>query len=154
MKKYIFTTAIVFSFIIGISSPLEGNFICPSRELKDEIKPELKPDFKYDSSKTTRISITKEEQVKEIEVPLFIGEKYKFIFNTKKLPKDVVIEVYDKKQGKKNRELLYTSSKDTPTGNTYAYEPEKSRTMYINYRVPALEESKSGCVVFLLGYRI
>ena len=155
MKKLLTTSVIVLSFVMGSSTPLQSNFVCPSSELKSEIKPKLKPDYKYDSSKTTRISMTNEKQVKEIEVPLFIGEKYKFIFNAKELPSDINITIYDKKIGKKNREILYSNAKEKESGeSTFEFEPTKSRTMYINYDIPASTEKKSGCVVFLLGYRI
>ena len=155
MKRFIFTSILVLSVIIGTSSPLQSNFVCPSTQLKQDIKPLLKPDYKYDSSKTTRIYLKKDEQIKEIEVPLFIGEKYKFIFNADELPKDVNIAIYDKKIGKKNRTLLYSNKEDKEAGKkNYTFEPEKSRTMYINYEVPGSTEPEGGCVVFLLGYRI
>jgi len=154
MKRYISATLIVLVLIVGSTKALEQNFVCQSTDLKNELKPLLKPDYKYDSSKTTRIYTKNEEQVKEIEVPLFIGEKYKFLFNTKQMMKGVKIEVYNKRMGKKNRDLLYSSENDTPKENKYFFEPDKSRTMYINYTVPKTAEKQSGCVVFLLGYQI
>lgn len=153
MKKFLITSSMVLSFIVVASTPLQPD-TCPSSDLKDEIKPKLKPDYKYDSSKTTRIYLKGEKQVKEIEVPLFIGEKYKFVFNAKELPAGVKINIYNKKMGKKNRELLYSSETDKSSGKKlFEYEPDKSRTMYINYDIPATEGG-SGCVVFLLGYKI
>ena len=155
MKKFLLTSCIVFSFIVGTSTPLQSNYICPSTDLKNELKPKLKPHYKYDSSKTTRILSKNEKQVKEIEVPLFIGEKYKFIFNAKELQDGVKINIYDKKIGKKNRELLYSSESDNAAENgVFEFEPEKSRTMYIDYDIPATEQASRGCVVFLLGYKI
>jgi hypothetical protein len=155
MKKFFTTSFIVLCFVVGISSPLQNSFICPASQLKNDLKPMLKPDYKYDSSKTTRIALSGEKQIKEIEVPLFIGEKYKFVFNAAELPNDVNIVIYDKKIGKKNREVLYSNEKEKKAGKkTFVYEPDKSRTMYINYDIPASKEGESGCIVFLLGYRI
>ena len=57
--------------------------LCDATALKKELKSELKPDFKYDSSKTSRFTYKTKIQTKEIEVPLFMGEKYRFLFNTK-----------------------------------------------------------------------
>jgi hypothetical protein len=154
MKKPFISLFLTLTLIIGTSSALQTTFVCPSTDLKNEIKPLLKPDYKYDSSKITRISAKGDSSLREVEVPLFIGEKYKFIFNTAQLQKDVIINVYNKKAGKGNRELLY-SNKDQIDGkkSTFVWEPDKSRTMYINYEIPK-GTTGDGCVVFLLGYRI
>jgi len=155
MKKPMLSLMLTLLVIIGTSKALQTNFVCPSTQLKNAVKPMLKPDFRYDSSKITRINNSGEAKVTEVEVPLFIGEKYKFIFNTSELQDDVVISVYNKKIGKKNRELLY-SNKEEMDGKaaTFQWEPEKSRTMYINYEMPKTDAASQGCVVFLLGYRI
>lgn len=155
MNKPIITLLLTFTLIIGTTKALQSTFVCPSTDLKNAIKPNLKPDYKYDSSKTTRLKLSGEAKTFEVEVPLFIGEKYKFIFNTAELQDDVVISVYNKKLGKNNRELLYTNKEDkSGDKTTYEWEPEKSRTMYINYEVAKGGDISQGCVVFLLGYRI
>ena len=155
MTKPIISFILTFTIIIGTTKALQSTFVCPSTDLKNEVKPMLKPDYKYDSSKITRIKTTGDSSMKEVEVPLFIGEKYKFIFNTAQLQDDIVISVYNKKSGKHNRELLYTNKEDMKGDKTtYVWEPEKSRTMYINYEIPKGSDANSGCVVFLLGYRI
>lgn len=156
MKKSILTLVLTLIIIVGSAEALQTTFVCPSTDLKNDIKPLLKPEYKYDSSKITRIKIKGQEgKVTEVEVPLFIGEKYKFIFNTTELQENVVISVYNKKLGKSKRELLY-SNKDEIDGKkkTFEWEPTKSRTMYINYEVPKDAGISQGCVVFLLGYRI
>lgn len=155
MNKPILSLILTLTMIFGTTKALQNRFVCPSTDLKNAVKPLLEPDYKYDSSKTTRISSSGEVEIKEVEVPLFIGEKYKFIFNTAELQKDIVISVYNKQLGKNNRQLLY-SNKDELNGKTttYAWEPDKSRTMYINYEVPKEAGNAQGCVVFLLGYRI
>ncbi len=154
MSKTFISLFLTFTLIVGSSKALQSTFVCPSTDLKNEIKPNLKPDYKYDSSKITRIKANGDSTTKEVEVPLFIGEKYKFIFNTAQLQEDVVISVYNKKAGKQKRTLLY-SNKDDKSGDktTFEWEPEKSKTMYINYEVPK-GTTGDGCVVFLLGYRI
>lgn len=155
MRKPLISLMLTLLVIIGSTKALQTRFVCPSTELKNAIKPLLKPDYRYDSSKITRINNSGEAKVTEVEVPLFIGEKYKFIFNTSELQEDAIISVYNKKIGKKNRELLY-SNKEELDGkeSTFQWEPEKSRTMYINYEMPKTESASQGCVVFLLGYRI
>lgn len=154
MKKPIISLILTLTLIIGTSSALQNTFVCPSTDLKEEIKPMLKPDYKYDSSKITRIKTMGDSSVNEVEVPMFIGEKYKFVFNTAQLQKDVVISIYNKKSGKENRELLYSNRKEKGSQKTtFEWEPGKSRTMYINYEIPK-GTTGDGCVVFLLGYRI
>jgi hypothetical protein len=37
---------------------------------------------------------------------------------------------------------------------TLLFEPDKSRTMYVNYEIPTGATVSEGCGVFLLGYRI
>jgi len=154
MNKTFISLFLTLTIIFGTTKALQPTFVCPSTDLKNEIKPNLKPDYKYDSSKITRVKASGDSITKEVEVPLFIGEHYKFIFNTAQLQQDVVISVYNKKVGKNKRELLY-SNKDDKGDNktTFEWEPEKSRTMYINYEIPK-GTTGDGCVVFLLGYRM
>ena len=154
MKKPFISLFLTLTIVFGTTQALQSTFVCPSTDLKNEIKPLLKPDYKYDSSKITRIKAKGDSAVTEVEVPLFIGEKYKFIFNTAQLQSDVVISVYNKKAGKGNRELLYSNKNEMGGGKTnFEWEPEKSKTMYINYEIPK-GTTGDGCVVFLLGYRI
>jgi len=127
---------------------------CDATALKKELKRELRPDFKYDSSKTSRFTYKTKPQIKEIEVPLFIGEKYRFLFNTTGLPLKIKIDIYNKQLGHKNRKLLYTLDKKEGQ-DLYTFEPEKSRKMYINYIIPeSIEENLNGCMIFVLGYRL
>lgn len=127
---------------------------CDATALKKELKRELRPDFKYDSSKTSRFTYKAKVQGKEIEVPLFMGEKYRFLFNTAGVPEDIKIEIYNKKLGHKKRKLLYSLDKKEGQ-HIYSFEPKKSRRMYINYTIPEIsEEELSGCMIFVLGYRL
>ncbi len=127
---------------------------CDVTTFKKELKSKLKPYFKYDSAKTSRFLYKTKTQKKEIEVPLFMGEKYRFLFNTKCLPLDIKVEIYNKPVGHKKRKLLYSLNKKEGQ-NIYAFEPEKSRKMYINYTIPKTEEENlRGTMIFILGYRI
>jgi len=127
---------------------------CDSRALKLELKKLLKPDFKYDSSKTSRFTYKNKKQLKEIEIPLYMGEKYRFLFNTAGLSKNIKIEVFSKKIGHKKRKLLY-ELKPEEGKHIYSFEPSKSRKMYLDYTIPAVEEKElRGCVIFLVGYKV
>ena len=149
--KYISLILIAGIFSIAtIQIPEE----CDATALKKELKRELRPDYKYDSSKSSRFIYLNKVQVKEIEVPLFDGEKYRFLFNTSGLPSNIKVEIYNKEIGNKKRKLLY--SLDQKDGqNIYVYEPNKSRKMYINYIIPeSSEEDLRGCMIFVLGYKL
>ncbi len=97
----------VSAFVLLSAFAVKYSTECDSVSLKKEIKPMLKPDYHYDSSKITRVTFKNKKQLKEIEVPLFIGERYKFIFNTKALPQDVNIKVYNKKPEPKNANCFF-----------------------------------------------
>ena len=107
MKKVV--TIVLAVLTIGLTGAFktQDDNSCDAAKLKNEVKPKLDPDFKYDSSKITRISTSSDNQVKEIEDPLFIGEKYRFVFKAKAAPKDVEIEIYNKPNGSSKRKLMY-----------------------------------------------
>ncbi|MDG1476051.1 MAG: hypothetical protein P8Q14_02795, partial [Vicingaceae bacterium] len=131
----------------------QSNQGCDATALKNELKPGLKPGYKYDSSKTSSFTYNKKAQGREIEVPLFMGEEYLFLFNTNGLSEDIKIEIYSEKIGHKKRKLLYNLEKEEGK-SIYSFKPTKSRKMYVNYTIPGVEESGlRGCMVFVVGYQ-
>ena len=106
MNKIGIYIVLIIVFILS-SSQVEDTHNCDIRVLKNELKYQLKPDYKYDSSNVNRFILESKKQGTEVHVPLFSSEKYKLLFNTAGLPCDFEIEVYDKKFGSKNRQLLY-----------------------------------------------
>lgn len=155
MKKLLFYSSLVVLLAVSTAFITE-EVQCMASELKAELKGLLKPEFKYDSSEITRITYKKEIFQTGIEVPLFMGEKYRFLFNTAGLPKDIDIKIYDKKPTSKNKIALFSLNEVRKEGkHIYSFEPIKSKKMYIVYVVPATEEKDlKGCVVFLLGYKL
>jgi len=127
---------------------------CDKKALKKEGIAALKP-YYYSSSKVSEIKYQYKTVRKEIEVPLFKGEKYRMVFNKKALPKDVVIEIYDKNaehRGQGHKPLF--TSKDNKD-EIIAYEPKKSKTLYVNYMIPSgKKDIKIGCLAFVLGYQL
>lgn len=129
-----------------------GDVLCNSKELKEKAKLVLEP-YKYDSSELTRILYKAKETVKEVEVPLFIGEKYRIVFELEALPKQVEVQIYNKDKDSKNRKLLF-SSKDMGDKKEFLFEVAKARHIYVDYVVPPTEAgSYSGCAVFMVGYK-
>jgi len=129
-----------------------GDVLCNAKDLKEKAKNTLEP-YKYDSSELTRILYKKKESIKEIEVPLFIGEKYRMVFELEALPKQVEVQIYNKSKDSKNRKLLF-SSKSLGDKKEFMFEVSKVRQVYVDYIVPPTEEgSYSGCAVFMVGYK-
>ncbi len=150
--KSAFITSLIIVFLSLCAFQIQE---CDVVALKSVLKKELKPDFKYDSAKTSRFTYKTKKQMKEIEIPLFMGEKYKFLFNTEGLSEMINVEIYNKPIGHKKRVLLYKL--DFKEGqNIYSFEPEKSRKMYLSYTIPKVEEANisKGCILMVLGYKM
>ncbi len=153
MKKIGFH--IVLLLILGISvSAVEGD--CDVRALKNELIRELRPDYKYDSSNISRFVFESQKQGTEVQIPMFSGESYRLLFNTAGIPTDFEIKIYDKKVGSNNRKLLFSAKgSESDNKHVFIYEPEKPKTMYVDYFLPGIDEKGvTGCIVFLMGYKI
>ncbi|MBL4653541.1 MAG: hypothetical protein JKY53_11885 [Flavobacteriales bacterium] len=159
MKKIVIISVLSISTILvaftSASSKNQATEIvdsCTSSETKKKCKQLLNP-YSYDASKRSSITFKNKPQMKEVEIPLYIGEKYRIIFSREGLPQDIEINVYDHKIEAKHRNLLF-SSKDFPTDQKeYVWEPEKSKKMYIDYIIPPTNDTiKKGCMIMVLGY--
>ncbi len=147
--KPLFSALLIFS----LTSFQGGDILCSAKDLKEKAQDGLDP-YKYDSSELTRIVYKNTATVKEIEVPLFIGEKYRFVFVSEALPKAVEIQVYNKNKEAKNRKLLFSSKDTGSNAKELVFEISKSRQVFIDYVVPPVETgSYSGCAVFAVGYK-
>lgn len=140
--------------VVGLTSLQGGDTIlCNVKALKEKAENLLDP-YKYDSSELTKIIYKKLESVKEVEVPLFIGEKYKVVFVTEALPKAVEIQIYNKDKESKNRKLLFSSKDAGADKKDISFDISMARHIFIDYVVPPVEiGSYSGCVVFAVGYK-
>ena len=150
MKKIVLA-CLSIATIFTMTSAIEGEG-CDTKTLKKEGVAELNP-YYYSASKVNVISYDYKASRKEIEVPLFKGEKYKMVFNKKGLPKDVLIEIFDRDKTHEHRKPLFTTEGND--ADLVSYTPQKSKKMYVNYTIPqAKGETEEGCVVFLLGYQL
>ena len=152
MKKII--NPILLTLLVFVLMAFQGgDILCNAKELKEKAKNALEP-YKYDSSELTRIMYKKKESVKEVEVPLFIGEKYRIVFELEALPKQVEVQIYNKDKESKNRKLLFSSKSIGADKKEFQFEVSKVRHVYVDYVVPPTEEgSYSGCAVFMVGYK-
>ncbi|HRG00206.1 MAG TPA: hypothetical protein PKZ75_03755 [Bacteroidia bacterium] len=152
MKKIIKTLFSVL-LVFVLMAFQGGDILCNAKELKEKAKNLLEP-YKYDSSELTRIMYKKKESVKEVEVPLFIGEKYRIAFELEALPKQVEVQIYNKDKESKNRKLLFSSKDLAADKKEFYFEVSKVRHVYVDYVIPPTEEgSYSGCAVFMVGYK-
>lgn len=152
MKKIIkpFLSIVIVLVLMAFQG---GDVLCNAKELKEKAKELLEP-YKYDSSELTRILYKTKQTLKEVEVPLFIGEKYRIVFELEALPKQVEVQIYNKDKDSKNRKLLFSSKDIGAEKKEFQFEISKVRQVYIDYVVPPTETgSYSGCAVFMVGYK-
>ena len=159
VKIYIMKKTLIYLslLLIGFSnSAIQAQNDCDVRNLKNELLRGLKPDFKYDSFKATRFIYKNEVQTIEIAAPLLKDQRFRFLLNTAGLPKDIEIKFYDKKQGSKNREELFTVKDTQDDGkNVYIFEPTVSKKIYLNYVIPrTTKQNLGGCMVCVIGYKM
>lgn len=130
-----------------------GEIACDQKALKDKAKKMLEP-YKYDLAKVTRIVYQDKPTMKEIEVPLFIGEKYRLVFNTEALPKNVVVNCYNRDKESKKRKLMFSSKDAGADKKEFAFEYSFANKIFIDYDIPPGDSAAAGgCLVFMLGYK-
>lgn len=153
MKKIFYTGLVGLIFMYGFTT-IQTTDNCDKKGLTTSCKKKMEP-FKYDSQKFTKILYTKKVQQLEIEVPVFIGEKYRLVFNTSSLPKPVVVNVYTKDKESSKREPIYTSKSLKPGENEIVFDVPRVRKLFVDYDVPAdsTNQKMSGCLVFMVGYK-
>lgn len=152
MQKIIKIVSVCVCVLVSFSFQ-EGDMLCDAKILKAKAKEAIEP-FSYDSSELTKIIYKAKESIKEIEVPLFIGEKYRLAFVLEALPKNVEVQIYNKDKFSKNRKLLFSSKDEGIERKAFTWEISKVRHVYVDYVVPPTETgSYSGCAVFMVGYK-
>lgn len=129
---------------------------CPKGDVVIKCRKALVP-FKYTNMITNRIVFTRSNYVKEISIPIFYDARYRFVFNTELLPKDITIRVYDRPQSEKKRNQLgeFKSSQ-----KQFNFEPDSElglSDVYIDFLIPAYiaEDGSSfikGCIILMTGY--
>lgn len=151
-SRFSFYTLIISGLFVLMSFQTEPSILCNVKELKEKTKTML-GSYNYDSSELTRINYKNKETLKEIEVPLFIGEKYRFAFNLEALPKPIEVQLYNKKKESKNRKLVF-SSKSVSSQTQFTFEYEKASKVFVDYVIPPGDSTAfTGCVVMMVGYK-
>ncbi len=149
------TTCLFLFVCVSVFSAFQASdgASCDSKNLRERAKKTLDP-FKYDSAKLTKITYKTKESVKEVEVPLFIGEKYRFVFNTEGISKPVIISVYNKDKDARTRKLLFSTEGTPAAEKQQVWEHTHSMKVFVDYSIPAADSTATpGCVFFMLGYQ-
>jgi hypothetical protein len=156
MKRFFMLVLPVFVVLVSLTgAAIQEAVTCDQKTLKDAARAKLDP-FKYDSGKVTQLRYRSKAQMKEIEVPVFIGEKYRMVFNAEAVTRNVIISVYNKDKETKNRKVLWTSKNSEPGTKIHVFEPDNAKfKFYVDYDLPAVTDSMPAaeCVVFMLGYK-
>lgn len=154
MSKKAFCISLVgLIFVFGFTT-IQTADNCDKKALTTSCKKKLDP-YKYDSQKFTKINFTKKPQQLEVEVPIFIGEKYRLVFNTSGMPKGIKINVYTKDKEAKKREAIFSNKDAKPEDTQLVFDVPRARKMYVDYDVPAdsTNAKLSGCMIFMVGYK-
>ncbi len=153
MKKSFYISLVGLLFIFGFTT-LQTADNCDKKALTASCKKKLEP-FKYDSQKFTKINFTKKPQQLEVEVPIFIGEKYRLVFNTSGLPKGIKINIFTKDKEVKKREAIFSNKDAKDSEKELVFDAPRSRKMYVDYDVPAdsTNAKLTGCMIFMVGYK-
>jgi len=156
MKRFFILALPVLVVLVSLTgAAIQQAVTCDQKALKDAARAKLDP-YKYDSGKVTQFRYRNKAQLKEIEVPVFIGEKYRMVFNMEAVSRNVIISVYNKDKETKNRKVLWTSKSSEPGTKIHVFEPDNAKfKFYVDYDLPAVTDSlpPTECVVFMLGYK-
>ncbi|HSY77196.1 MAG TPA: hypothetical protein VK890_10090 [Bacteroidia bacterium] len=158
-KHHLF--ALLFVTLLATSAIGQSYDYCDTKTLKDSCKDYLDHPYKYDASNIILVTLQRKPQLKELEIPLFLGESYRLIFNTYALPPGIEIHVYNKDADHDNRKELF-SCNSSGAKRMFIYEPEHVHSkLYIDYVIPAAHDNSGGtdapvvqgCGVLVIGYK-
>ena len=153
MKKAFYISLVGLVFIFGFTT-IQTADNCDKKAMTTSCKKKLE-EFKYDSQKFTKISFTKKTQQLEVEVPIFIGEKYRLVFNTSGLPKGIMINVFTKDKEAKKRESVFSNKQAKAGEDLLVFDAPRARKMFVDYDVPtdSTTAKLTGCMIFMVGYK-
>ncbi len=116
--------------------------------------------YHFDCANSLPVKFIRKEQVKEIQIPIFSGEKYLFVFNTYALAPGVKIDVWDKPMEDSKRENLFSvKSSDAAKINRFIPKKKLRDRVYIDYTIDAHPNANDnspedgGCGVIVVGFK-
>ncbi|MEO6902883.1 MAG: hypothetical protein ABI315_06985 [Bacteroidia bacterium] len=154
MKK-VFYISLVGFILFSSFSIIQSEGLIDKTKLTADCKAKMEP-YKYDSQKFTKINFNENSQLLEIEVPVFIGEKYRIVFNTNALTTNKInINVYTKSKSSSKRETIFTTNGDNSNTGEFVFDVPRVRKLFIDYEVPADASANkiSGYILMMVGYK-
>ena len=133
------------------------------KEAKDALRNQL-GDLRYDGSKVTYYEVKRDPSFKDLEVILFLRENYTLMFNGAPSSSKVAMRIYDKPSHQSDRVMLYEVKNISGKSRTvteqelnnqltfYVQNPQKLRSVYVEYEVSKGKNPDRGAVVLVLGY--
>lgn len=152
MKKSISVLKPLTLVLSGIFFLSMGGEMC-DKESREMVKKELKP-YHYSSMKNMSVFTSdKKDYHHEVRVPLFSGEKYRFVFNIEGVSEYININIYDKPKGERRRKLVYSTESAGKGQSLYVFQPKVSDPLYVDFHFEKTASIQEGCVMMLLGYK-
>ena len=154
MKKIFFISFIGLLFAYAFT-PIQTADNVDKNALTASCRKRMDP-YKYDSQKFTRINYQKKAQQLEVEIPVFVGEKYRLVFNLTALPAiPIGINVYTKSKESGKREPIYTNKGLSPNERELVFDAPRLRKLFVDYDVPedSSDQKLSGYILFMVGYK-
>jgi hypothetical protein len=143
----------VFSLVLLFGFTVITTQECDRKALSVSCKQKIEP-YKYDSQNFSKINFSKKPQELEVEIPVFIGEKYRLVFNTSFLPKPIKIKVFTKSKESKKRVPIFSAENSNPEENQFITDISLVKKLFVSYEIPAdSSEINTGCMMFMVGYK-
>lgn len=161
MKK-ILLFVVAISLGLAMVPPTKAPKIEDSCKKETQIlngKEKLSP-FRYEKIKTVAITMKEYAQLKEIIIPIYQEQQYRFVFNAEGMPADIEVEITDRPRDNKKAVVLYSGKAGTAESVMHeTAEGEFYREVYVYLKIPPTEVIdpeliQKGCVVFLTGYKV
>jgi hypothetical protein len=162
MKKH---NLFVFLFVamLASSAMAQSYEYCDTKTLKDSCKDYLNKPYKYDAANIILVTLGRKPQMKEVELPMFMGETYRLIFNTYALPPGVEIHVYNKDADHDNRKELFSCNSSDASKKMFLWDTDHFHSkLYVDYIIPANHDNPpagtdapliQGCGVLVIGFK-
>lgn len=148
----------VIAFLFSFQSMAQSSSYCPKSDAVIKCRKALVP-YKYTNMVVNRIVFKRSNYIKEISIPMYYDARYRLVFNTELLPKDIKIKIYDKPLTERKRKELGSFESSEKQFN---FEPDLEEhgglyELYVNFLIPAYiaDDGSSflkGCVILMTGY--
>lgn len=157
MRSLLLLLLVVTSISYG-----QDEFISTVNKAKADLRSELDT-LQYDGTQVTYFKYRDQTYYKGVQVPVFLRDRYYFLFSGAAANEKVSIEFYDKPPESNNRLLLFeikNISEDEAFINindlrermkVYGESPDDLRSVFVDYKIKKGKGDR-GAIVLVLGY--